>query len=363
VSTHPAEAGGEIGKRKAKHIDVCVDRSARIEGSDIGWKGVRFFHEALPELSEHEVDTTTEFLGHRIALPLLISCMTGGSAKGFQANKDLARAAQQAGIPVGLGSIRVLFSHPELIPHFAVKALAPDVPVLANIGGVQVRDTQHRELLELCRRLEVQALVVHLNPGQEIYQPGGDRDFRGIRAALLRLCQDAPLPIIVKETGFGIRPALVGQLLDAGAAYVDLAGAGGTNWILVEAHREAEEDLADAMEFADWGMPTSLLLASLGRSVRRVIASGGLRTGMDVAKAVAMGADLAALALPFIRTVIDEGTEGAIRYVQRIEKTLRAAMVLTTTKTVAELQRAPLWFTPEFRAQLREFQSQEDSYA
>jgi isopentenyl-diphosphate Delta-isomerase len=363
VSTHPAETGGEIGTRKAKHIDVCVDPTARIEGSGTGWGGVRFFHEALPETAEDGVDTTTEFLGQRIALPLLISCMTGGSAKGFQANKDLARVAEQTGIPVGLGSIRVLFSHPELIPHFAVKSLAPDVPVLANIGGVQVRDMEHRQLVELCRRLEVQALVVHLNPGQEIYQPGGDRDFRGIRAALLRLCRDAPIPIIVKETGFGIRPQLVRELLHAGAAYVDLAGAGGTNWIMVEAHRETDKELTDAMEFADWGMPTSVLLAALGRDVRRVIASGGLRTGMDVAKAVAMGADLAALALPFIRAVIDHGTDEAIQLVRRIEKTLRAAMVLTTARTVSELRRVPLWHTPAFRAQVSEFQNAEERHA
>jgi isopentenyl-diphosphate delta-isomerase type 2 len=221
----------------------------------------------------------------------------------------------------------------------------------------------HRELTELCRRLEVQALVVHLNPGQEIYQPGGDRDFRGIRAALLRLCQDAPLPVIVKETGFGIRPGLVRALLDAGAAYVDLAGAGGTNWILVEAHREAEEDLADAMEFADWGMPTSVLLAALGRDAHRVIASGGLRTGMDVAKAVAMGADLAALALPFIRAVIDEGADGAIRVVRHIEKTLRAAMVLTTAQRISDLRRVPLWQTPGFREQVSEFTRAEARHA
>lgn len=363
MSTHPAETGGEIGKRKAKHIDVCVDPTARIEGSDVGWGGIRFFHEALPETAEAEVDTTTEFLGQRIALPLLISCMTGGSAKGFQANKDLAKAAQQAVIPVGLGSIRVLFSHPELIPHFAVKSLAPDVPVLANIGGVQVRDMEHRELVELCRRLEVQALVVHLNPGQEIYQPGGDRDFRGIRSALVRLCDQAPLPIIVKETGFGIRPGTVQELLDAGAAYVDLAGSGGTNWILVEAHREGEDDLTDAMEFADWGMPTSLLLGALGRDVRGVIASGGLRTGMDVAKAVAMGAEVAALALPFIRAVVDQGTEGAIRLVRRIEKTLRAAMVLTAARNLSELRRVPLWHTSAFREQVSEFRNAEVRYA
>ena len=261
------------------------------------------------------MDPSVRFLETRIPLPIFISCMTGGSGKGLEANHGLARAAQATGLPVGVGSFRVLFDHPELAPHFRLKSLAPDVPVLANIGAVQVRDRQAAEILEWVRRLEVQALVVHLNPGQELFQPEGDRDFRGLKAAIAKLIEKCPVPLIVKETGFGILPSTVRELLGCGAAYVDLAGAGGTNWITVESYRLPPEERASAAEFSDWGLPTAMLLAALGaeagrQDAGRVLASGGVRGGLDAAKAVALGAPLAGLALPFIRAVRKRGRRG-----------------------------------------------------
>jgi isopentenyl-diphosphate delta-isomerase len=293
------------------------------------------------------VDPSTRFLDHDLRLPLFISCMTGGSPAGFDANRELAKAAQATGLPVGMGSFRVLFERPELAEHFRLKSLAPDVPVLANLGAVQVRDRPQAEICEWLRRLEVQSLVVHLNPGQELFQPEGDRDFRGLKNAIARLCEQAPVPVIVKETGFGILPSGVRELLGSGVAYVDLAGAGGTNWIRVEAYRLPGEERAAAAEFADWGLPTAVLLGAL-RGTDRVLASGGLRGGLDAAKAVALGARLAGLALPFIREAAAGGAEAVIRLIRRLELSFRAAMVLTGSRTLADLRRGVLWPDPAF---------------
>ena len=240
-------ARSETESRKEEHLTLCTDPSRyQVEGGGAGFEGVRFIHDAMPEIADDELDTSVEFLSRKIALPFFISCMTGGSEGGFRANKALAAAAQELGIPVGLGSIRILLRTPDLFPHFHLKPLAPDVPVIANIGAVQVRDGGMDELLALLEKLEVQALAVHLNPGQELFQPGGDRDFRGVKDALARLMERCPLPVIVKETGFGIMPCHVRELLKTGAAYVDLAGGGGTNWISVESYRLPEEEHAAA---------------------------------------------------------------------------------------------------------------------
>ena len=271
------------------------------------------------------------------------------------ANKALVAAAQMLGIPVGLGSIRVLTRTPDLFAHFHLKLLAPDVPVIANIGAVQVRDGDIGALLALLERLEVQALAVHLNPGQELFQPGGDRDFRGLKEAIARLRERCRLPLIVKETGFGITPTHVRDLFKAGAAYVDLAGGGGTNWISVESYRLPEEERAVALEFADWGLPTALLLASFGGSVGHLLASGGIRTGMDAAKALAMGADLAGFALPVIREATRGGAEAVVSFFRRLERTLRTVMLLTASRTVQDLRKGRTWSEPGFTAALESF--------
>ncbi len=281
--------------------------------------------------------------------------MTGGSAGGFRANKELARAAEALGIPVGLGSMRVLVENPELFPHFNMKPLAPSVPLMANIGAVQIRDLERPPLYELLKRLEAQALVIHTNPGQELFQPEGDRDFRGLKEAIGRVCEESPVPVIIKETGFGIAPHLVRELLSAGAAYVDLAGAGGTNWILVESYRLPEADMAAAAQFAGWGIPTAVLLASFGGMQIRLLASGGVRSGVDAAKAIAMGAQLVGFALPVIREAAAGGAEAVISFFRRLEKALRSTMLLTGSQDIPALRRASTWREPAFTAELNAF--------
>jgi isopentenyl-diphosphate delta-isomerase len=281
--------------------------------------------------------------------------MTGGSEGGFQVNRQLAEAAQVLGIPVGLGSLRVLLEEPELFPRFHVKPLAPTVPLLANISAVQVRDGDREALLALVQRLEAQALVVHLNAGQELFQPEGDRDFRGLKTAIARLCEACPVPVIVKETGFGIGPSLVRELLRVGAAYVDLAGSGGTNWITVESYRLSAEDRRAAAEFRDWGVPTAVLLAACRSGRDRILASGGIRSGLDAAKAVAMGAVMAGMALPVARAVASGGAEAVVKLFRRMERTLRTAMLLTGSRTLSDLRGGTVWWEPSLQASVESF--------
>jgi isopentenyl-diphosphate delta-isomerase type 2 len=367
VNTPP----GTPSSRKETHLTICTDPSRfQVEGSapaaygngGAGFDGVRFIHSALPELSAEHLDTSVSFLGAKVALPFFISCMTGGSEGGFTANKRLAAAAAALRIPVGIGSIRVLISDAELFPHFNIKPLARDVPLLANIGAVQVRDLGVPAVMSVVQRLEAQALVVHLNPGQELFQPEGDRDFRGVKDAIRTLCDRSPVPVIVKETGFGIRPRLAGELLEAGAAYVDVAGAGGTNWVTVESYRLPEREKLIAAEFSDWGIPTALLLAATGAARGRILASGGLRTGMDAAKALALGAELAGFALPVIRAVVQGGTDAVVDLFRAMERSLKTVMLLTGCTTISELRTGTaIWYEPGFAAAVDSFTRAERS--
>jgi isopentenyl-diphosphate delta-isomerase type 2 len=367
----------ESSSRKARHLEICVDPEGRpIEGRGGGWEGLAFVHKALPELDSKSIDTSLDFLGHRIALPLMISCMTGGSEGGGRVNRALAEAAQAARIPVGIGSMRILMREEGLFPQFHIKPYAPDVPVIANLGAVQLRESGAALVVETARRLEAQALAIHLNAGQELFQAEGDRDFRGLKEAIARLCEASPLPVIVKETGFGIGPAEARWLLEAGAAFVDLAAAGGTNWILVESYRLPPEEAAAARDFADWGLPAALLLLAFSKqtaaagnvparggsgSGSRIIASGGLRSGVELAKALALGAELGGIALPFARAAYEGGSEGALRLIRSLELSLRAAMTMTGSPDLAALRSAPLRIDPALLASAEELLRAEGS--
>ena len=348
-------------QRKEKHLSICINpHEYAVEHGDPGFTHVRFVHQALPEIDANEVDTSLDFLGVRISAPIFISCMTGGSDEGFRANKNLAIAAEEAAVPVGMGSIRVLFEHDEVFDHFHLRRFAPSVPILANIGGVQLRDLPHARLIEIVKRLEADALVVHLNPGQELFQHDGDRDFRGVRDAIGRFCELAPVPVIVKETGFGVTPDLIPELISLGVAYIDVAGSGGTNWISVESFRDNEALEVAGREFTEWGIPTALLLASVRklydhRYDNNLIASGGLRSGQEFAKAVALGATLAGAALPFIRAEVSSGVEGVVELLESTVDTIRRIMILTGSNTVGELRSAPLYFDASLAGELASF--------
>ena len=270
-----------------------------------GLECYRFTHCCLPELDRSEIDLTTTFLGKRLSAPLLISSMTGGIEQAGTINQRLAEVAQHYRIAMGVGSQRVAVEKPIVASTFAVRSHAPDILLFANLGAVQLNYNYGLEqCLRVVEQIEADALILHLNPLQECIQTTGDTNFRGLLDKINTLCSVLPVPVIAKEVGNGISAAMAKKLLDAGVKAIDVAGAGGTSWAKVESER-AETPLQRrlGMTFADWGLPTAECIASIRRAAPEVplIASGGLRHGLDIAKAIALGADMGGMALPFLQ--------------------------------------------------------------
>jgi isopentenyl-diphosphate Delta-isomerase len=294
-----------IEGRKADHIRINVEEDVAGKGVSSGFDEVRFVHCALPELDLEQVDTRSQLFGRSLGAPLLISCMTGGTAEAGRINARLAEVAQSLRLPMGLGSGRILLEHPEALPSFQVRRRAPDVPLLANLGAVQLnRGVTVEQCRRLLERMEADALVLHLNPLQEALQPDGDTCFGNLLERIEALCRQLGKPVVVKEVGWGLAPGVVVRLIEAGVSAVDVAGAGGTSWSEVESHR-ADEPWRErvARAFAGWGLPTAqaVRLARQAAPEALIFASGGVRGGLDVAKAIALGADLAGIAGPFLR--------------------------------------------------------------
>ena len=316
-------------RRKADHIRINLQEDVAGKGVTTGLERYRLVSCALPELDLAAVDTTTEFLGHRLAAPLLISCMTGGVAEAGLLNHRLATAAQAAGVAMGLGSARAALEDPGMAHHFQVRSVAPDVPLLANLGAVQLN---YGYTVDHCRRavdmIEAQALVLHLNALQEALQEGGNTNFSGLLSRIEAVCRALPVPVIVKEVGWGIHGEVARKLRDAGVAAVDVAGAGGTSWSEVERHRAPTPRLAAvAAAFAGWGQPTADCIVECRRACPDLplITSGGLRTGVDAALCIALGADLAGFAGHLLRAaaISEDAAHTALRGI--IEE-LRIAM-------------------------------------
>jgi len=288
------------------------------------------------------VDTSTVVLGRRVAAPILISSMTGGTPEAGRLNRVLAEVARSRGLAMGLGSGRALLEHPEVQDTFDVRHLAPGVLLLANLGAVQLnRGVTVDDCRRLVRRLDADALVLHLNPLQEALQPEGDACFAGLLRRIEALCAELEVPVVVKEVGWGIAPDTVRVLLDAGVAAVDVAGAGGTSWSEVERHRIADPVRARvAGAFAGWGISTAeaVRLARAAAPAATILASGGVRTGLDVAMALALGADLAGLAGPFLRAAA-RGGGPADDLARELVEVLRVAMFCVGARTVADLRR------------------------
>jgi isopentenyl-diphosphate delta-isomerase len=327
--------------RKAEHLRINIERDVGGKGIDNGFGAFAFRHRALPGIDLADVSTSCEIFGRRLRAPLLISCMTGGTAEARRINERLARTASRNGLAMGLGSGRALIESPQFVDTFDVRALAPDIALFANLGAVQLNKgygiAECRRLVELLR---ADALVLHLNPLQEALQPEGDTCFRGLLEKIADLCSRAPFPIVVKEVGWGVSSEDARALFDAGAAAVDVAGAGGTSWSEVERHRITPPWRARvAAAFANWGIPTaqSLVEAREVAPGRLVFASGGIRDGIEVAKALALGADLVGIAGPFLRAA-DRGEEAAHELAEEVVETLRVAMFAVGAATPADLR-------------------------
>ena len=299
----------EIENRKSEHLRVCIEEDVEFQQLTNGLEKYRFTHCCLPELDRSDIELGTTFLGKSLKAPILISSMTGGTELAHLVNTRLAMVAQRYGLAMGVGSQRIALEQPELAPTFAVRSLAPDILLLANLGAVQLNyGCGLEDCLKLVELLEADALILHLNPLQEWVQSGGDSNFKGLLAKIQQICAQLPVPVIAKEVGNGISAVMAKQLIEAGVAAIDVAGAGGTSWAKVESQRAKDNRQRHLGQvFADWGLPTAECITAIRsmNSTIPLIASGGLKNGLDLAKSIALGADLGGLARPFLVAAIE----------------------------------------------------------
>ena len=346
-----------ISRRKADHLEVAASGRAEAVRSTL-LSEVHLVHQALPELAVEDIDLSTELVGQRLSAPIVITGMTGGTAEAAQVNRDLARAAQARGVAFGLGSQRAMAEHPELIASYQVRDIAPDVILFGNVGAVQAKAMGATGVIELAQKIGANAICVHLNPGQELIQAHGDRDFRGLVATIRALIATSPLPVIVKETGCGLSREAARALAGAGVTTVDVSGAGGTSWVAVEAVRAADDSAAHALgtELWDWGVPTAVSVVACARAGLTTIASGGVRSGYDIARALALGARAGGMAAPFLRAQRAGGEAAVIEMIDRTIAAIRAVCLLTGCTTPKELARAPRHLGAPLRAFLTDLE-------
>jgi isopentenyl-diphosphate Delta-isomerase len=326
-------------QRKADHIRICLEEDVQFRASN-GLEKYRFTHRCLPEIDYADLDIKTTFLGKSLGAPLLISSMTGGTAQAQQINQRLASVAQTYGLAMGVGSQRVAIEQAHTAPTFQVRSIAPDILLFANLGAVQLN---YGYGAEQCQKavdlLQADALILHINPLQECIQPQGDLNFSGLLAKIAVVCEKLTVPVIAKEVGNGISAAMARQLINAGVQAIDVAGAGGTSWSLVESQRAPNELLKQlGRTFGDWGIPTAECLVNIHHTYPQMplIASGGLRNGLDIAKSISLGASLAGMALPFLQAA-DISEEAVIDQVDLLIAELKTAMFCTGSRQLSDL--------------------------
>jgi len=350
--------GTGIEGRKGDHLTLCATEDVGFRRATTLLEDVRLIHDALPELSVDEIDLRVRVLGKSLRAPIIIASMTGGTDEAARVNRELASIAEERGYGFGLGSQRAMMKRPESAASFVVRDVAPTTLVLGNVGGVQAARSSTDEIRALVQHVGADALCVHLNPAMEVVQPEGDRDFRGVAEAIARLVRELELPIVAKETGCGIGPAAARKLRAAGVRHVDVSGAGGTSWVGVETKRakgrdESKHALGEA--FWDWGVPTAVSTVACAREgFTTVVATGGIARGLDVAHAIALGANAAGIARPVLRALHEGGRDGAIKFLEGVESELRTAMLLCGAKDVAALCEAPRVIGGELAVWLRE---------
>ena len=351
------QAAGTIEGRKTDHLTLCAEEDVGFRQRTTLLECVRLVHDALPDLAADAVDTSVTLFDRKLRAPLVIASMTGGTEEAGRINRELASIAEERGYGFGLGSQRAMHLRAGTRETYRVRQLAPSTLLLGNVGVVQARAMTTSEVRVLVDEVGADALCVHLNPAMELVQPGGDRDFSKGLEAIARLVRDLGVPVIVKETGCGISPGVGRRLRQVGVKHVDVSGAGGTSWVGVETRRAAAvgDDGARALGEAlwDWGVPTAAsvgLLAPLGFDT--IVATGGIGTGLDVARAIALGATAAGIARPVLRALSAGGRAAAAQYLDGVENELRAAMLLTGSGDLASLRRAPRVVVGELSAWL-----------
>lgn len=330
--------------RKSDHIRINLEEDVR-SGLTTGLERYRFIHRALPELNLEEVDLSQVLFGKILHAPILISSMTGGTEEASAINQTLAAAAQATGIAMGLGSQRAAIEQPSLARTFQVRQVAPDIFLFANLGAVQLN---YQYGVEECQRavemIEADALILHLNGLQEAVQPEGDTLFAGLLQKIERICQSLSVPVIAKEVGWGFSEADARRLAEAGVAAIDVAGAGGTSWSQVEMHRAENESQARlAAAFIDWGIPTAQAILNVRQAApgMAIFASGGLRSGVDIAKCIALGARLGGMASPFLKAAA-HSLEATVQIIQEVRREVQVCMFAAGAGNLKQLDRSRL---------------------
>lgn len=334
-----------VADRKNDHLRVALDETVEVPQA-IGWQAIRLVPRALPELARDDIDPSVTFLGKRLAFPLIVGSMTGGTDQARLFNVRLARAAERAGIGMGLGSQRVMLKQPSVTPTFAVRDAAPDLPLLiANLGAVQLNyGVTHEDAARLVRGVAADALVLHLNAAQEAVQPEGDTDFSGLVVKMRDLALASSFPVGLKEVGAGFSQADAALLEGKPFAFIESAGAGGTSWTLIEGRRKAEA-LSLGELFKDWGVPSvTSLLTCVGLGLP-TIASGGLRSGLDAARALSCGAHTTAMALPLLKAAA-VSEDAAYDAMMAFREELVTTMFLVGAQTIDALTRVPKVIDP-----------------
>lgn len=338
----------QISKRKDEHLDLATHGDVGFRGTTTLFECVRLVHDALPEMSLDDVDLEVRILGRKLRAPLLLAGMTGGTERARQINLELASIAEERGYGFGLGSQRAMLKDPATRQTYEVRGVAPSTLLLGNIGAVQAAQMTTAELEELVRAVGADALCVHLNPAMEVVQSEGDRDFRRIEATYQRLSAELSCPVIAKETGCGLSRSAAERLRAAGVRDVDVSGAGGTSWVAVEAQRAQPADRALGQSFWDWGIPTAASLLMVAPSkFRTVIATGGISTGLDAARAIVLGASAVGIARPVLQALERGGREQALAFLSGVERELRTALLLIGARDVAAAHRVPRLLTGE----------------
>jgi len=330
--------------RKSDHIRINLEKKVN-SSLATGLERFHFIHEALPEINLKDINLDLEIFGKTLKCPLLISSMTGGTKEAQRINLNLASSAQEMGVAMGVGSQRAAIEDSSLEVSFQVRRIAPDVLLFANLGAIQLNYGYGvNECQKAVDMIKADALILHLNPLQEAVQPEGDTNFEGLLFKIEKVCKQLSVPVIAKEVGWGISKQTARKLVDAGISAIDVAGAGGTSWSQVEMHRAKNERQAELSGlFTDWGIPTAESIQMVKEVTPETIifASGGLRTGIDIAKCIALGATLGGLATPFLKAA-NKSIEKTIEAIEDISTALRVCMFASGIPDLKTLAQTPL---------------------
>ncbi|WP_270182364.1 type 2 isopentenyl-diphosphate Delta-isomerase [Alkalihalobacillus sp. CinArs1] len=333
-------------KRKNEHIDICLTEEVEGRGITTGLEKFRFKHQALPEIAFDEIDLSTSFLGKKVSSPFLISSMTGGTKRAWEINKRLAKSAEREGWALGVGSMRAAIQEDRSAYSFEVRKYAPTIPIFANIGAVQLN---YGFTIDECKKaielVDADGLILHVNPLQEVFQPEGDTNFKELLPKIESVAKALDVPVGIKEVGMGIDGDTARRLVESGVGFIDVAGAGGTSWIQVESYRSHQSMREQAAEaFQSWGNATAECLIEVRNELPQapIIASGGLKNGVDAAKSIALGADLAGFGRALLHSAVDDSEEALLDQLRRIQFELQTAMFGIGASSIAQLKKTNL---------------------